>query len=823
MASLNEAFVNLDEEQTKFYTSQQTKYQEVEPNRFLPDKIKAASGLPAPSVVGIWSNFKQYDPYTQKTKASITGEGMGRLLQGEAPTAQAEIDCRQYIGINGLEQLMRDTAENPNMPVRCGWRYKKSPGLIPDVAQGALGTRSGPLNNNATEDALEGGVKWIWNLKDAQKAYYRDLANTLPTGEALSLLPSLAGGNLVGKLGFCSTTNRMIPINDDGSARYPNDPTMNCPTSKIITDPTKLPPAPATRNPVQILQNANIIELKECASDPKAPLSRDCLLRAIKTNGCSDQGTMYAALQLVNANSSRWDGYLNTQAAFTAYQSRQGGDGITSALFEKGKGTWEMALAQTKSLNDQMRNQDPYVRIAARDLCLEAGIFDSYDFCADLTDNTSLNTIDLKCLQNYWQEENGKPAGTAYPTKRGIIDVALGAISTWGEYKQAVDNLKSKTKSSDPLEQRTAIGQFYGVNIQTGAFGPNNLTGQPVDKTPPCLGLGKKSKTENLRVYTKEECDKLKGAFTERKGEDEGYGTCIRANGTSLSFDCKYLNATSESPLEAWFDAGDGRSITMDNKNGVRTWRDKSGKGRNLEQISIPKRAKYVKEGGVAGLYFNGNGYWNNGSTYTLNVSNFPTTGIYSIFIVAKDDYRDPDSYYNNYFIGSQSMWSQGCIAFSVENWRSWWAGRQASIISKDKNSYTYGGWWGNYTQPTYNQTDINVQRRGRPAVWSLVKSAPNTNARIYFNGGGLPLNDQKNPTTMNPIAQTYASGQSVSCNEQIEVSPGGGYKGTFYEIMLYSSALSDVERQKMEGYLANKWGISQDLVAGHPFANGGP
>jgi hypothetical protein len=42
-------------------------------------------------------------------------------------------------------------------------------------------------------------------------------------------------------------------------------------------------------------------------------------------------------------------------------------------------------------------------------------------------------------------------------------------------------------------------------------------------------------------------------------------------------------------------------------------------------------------------------------------------------------------------------------------------------------------------------------------------------------------------------------------------------------EIVMTPSALSESDRQKLEGYLAHKWGISANLPVGHPYKNSAP
>jgi hypothetical protein len=48
-------------------------------------------------------------------------------------------------------------------------------------------------------------------------------------------------------------------------------------------------------------------------------------------------------------------------------------------------------------------------------------------------------------------------------------------------------------------------------------------------------------------------------------------------------------------------------------------------------------------------------------------------------------------------------------------------------------------------------------------------------------------------------------------------------FKGSVYEFLIFSENLFDDNRQKIEGYLAHKWGLSNNLPANHPYKNNAP
>ena len=163
-------------------------------------------------------SMASFDPYTSKTVRPFTQDSAKQILQGTPKDVAELARCREYSGLAGLEQLIRDTQDSPNLPIRCGWRYKKSPGSIAsEVSQGALGTTRGPLDTTNPLDILGQGVEWIWNLNDAKKRILTDAAREGKTGEFLKISESISNGDFKGKFGiiapyskdFCKSCNRL--------------------------------------------------------------------------------------------------------------------------------------------------------------------------------------------------------------------------------------------------------------------------------------------------------------------------------------------------------------------------------------------------------------------------------------------------------------------------------------------------------------------------------------------------------------------------------------------------------------------------------------
>lgn len=101
-------------------------------------------------------------------------------------------------------------------------------------------------------------------------------------------------------------------------------------------------------------------------------------------------------------------------------------------------------------------------------------------------------------------------------------------FATWGDGGWA-----SAIVGSAPIPNSFAGTTRMQVKImKTAAYVPQD-TG--VSAKPPCLGLGEPSPDRRIRSYTKSDCDTLRGNFA-------GNGECLRKEGGSFSWECRFLN-----------------------------------------------------------------------------------------------------------------------------------------------------------------------------------------------------------------------------------------------------------------------------------------
>lgn len=119
-------------------------------------------------------------------------------------------------------------------------------------------------------------------------------------------------------------------------------------------------------------------------------------------------------------------------------------------------------------------------------------------------------------------------------------------------------------------------------------------------------------------------------------------------------------------------------------------------------------------------------------------------------------------------------------------------------FIEIDKQGTGFiNGALGGASPSTYNpvNTPLNI---------GAVMTGSSTTNSAYLNGTSVNL------TYNNPGTFPSISGLGVRCF--------AGFGCDYAEILMYGSVLTSVERQRIEGYLAHKWGVQSSLSANHPY-----
>lgn len=223
------------------------------------------------------------------------------------------------------------------------------------------------------------------------------------------------------------------------------------------------------------------------------------------------------------------------------------------------------------------------------------------------------------------------------------------------------------------------------------------------------------------------------------------------------------FNPLSLSPA-LWLDAYDVSTITLVS-NAVSQWADKSGNNRHATQSISGIRPTYTIGESVD---FNAQG---------LVISTFPSISNGTFFAVQNTS----DSTY-------------------------------LLLTSNDSLSYSYVGHSGS-TIPNY-QAGF-----GTPVYYQ------NGNAVSWSNRGQVytALHNATNVVGATGIAMGSAWNSNFRIGYYTTANPEFHFQGTLKELIIFPNALSTVNRQHIEGYLAWKWSTVASLPSNHPYKNASP
>ena len=232
-----------------------------------------------------------------------------------------------------------------------------------------------------------------------------------------------------------------------------------------------------------------------------------------------------------------------------------------------------------------------------------------------------------------------------------------------------------------------------------------------------------------------------------------------------LMFPYGYFNmytpkSVTSASIALWLDAADSTTIT--GTSPISAWTDKSGLGRSVTIVSGPTYGTTTRNG-LNTLSFSNN-------SITTSIASAVGTGDFALIAV----------WYQS-SAGTNTVLSLGTSASSS----------QSLGYSADKyNFYQYGSAY----ESKYIATPTWVIQVGTRI--SSVK-------KVYINGnvGTTGTVDSFNQTV---TTVTIGNGDSFPISGQLA------------EVLIYTGTLSTTDQQQVESYLAQKWGLTASLPAGH-------
>jgi len=240
-----------------------------------------------------------------------------------------------------------------------------------------------------------------------------------------------------------------------------------------------------------------------------------------------------------------------------------------------------------------------------------------------------------------------------------------------------------------------------------------------------------------------------------------------------------------------WLDAADASTIT-ESGGSVSQWNDKSGNNFNASQGTSAERPTYVTNavGNKNALLFDG-------------VDDFVVVAHNNLLNMQ----LDPSAVFCVY---KQDVSGTGFRLFQKDDGVGTFAD---SLFGSPQNFTSVAGAFGDSYSPAYTPGDVAIQS----FTWdgSLMTNwldgtlaTPGTVFNGTIVGGSI---DPTNTPAANTDDLYIAKRNNPGFSE-------GNFQGYICEIIFSNLNLSTIERQKVEGYLAHKWGLTANLPADHPY-----
>ena len=258
----------------------------------------------------------------------------------------------------------------------------------------------------------------------------------------------------------------------------------------------------------------------------------------------------------------------------------------------------------------------------------------------------------------------------------------------------------------------------------------------------------------------------------------QNYNTNVISRGSSV------FSPTQISGLVLWLDANAASTFSLSGST-VTQWRDRSGLGNNATAGGSPQY-----------------------NTITLNSKPGVSLSV--------------GSYFNLPLVVSTN-WSMFLILTTTQTQGSsgqqWYAGAAAldgevGDVVNDFGTSIVGGFWatgvGNSDVTIQSLVQVNT---GAGFLCEFLRESSTGAMSNYVNGS---LQSSVNGPTGSRTTPSFLGLGRNTTNF-------GSFAGAFYEVVVYNTVLTTLQRQQVEGYLAWKWGLQGSLPSGHPYKNAPP
>jgi hypothetical protein len=252
---------------------------------------------------------------------------------------------------------------------------------------------------------------------------------------------------------------------------------------------------------------------------------------------------------------------------------------------------------------------------------------------------------------------------------------------------------------------------------------------------------------------------------------------------------------------ELWLDAADASTIT-ESGGLVSQWDDKSGNGRNASQGNSVLQPTYLLTGfnGKPTIETDGADVLELGATSLGRNVGGITAAIVGVHPVTASFNNNA----NEFFISTGATDTSTRFAFTPNPSAS--TSNRYAIAGRRLDADAY---------ETVSSSTDSVANSGNPWI-RVAQISYSSGVANHWTNGTQDLTSEPLQTT--GVTSDIDSLKSTVFNDR--TLPAGSQ---LCEIVLTHSVMATADRQKLEGYLAHKWGLTATLPAGHPYKNVAP
>jgi len=262
-----------------------------------------------------------------------------------------------------------------------------------------------------------------------------------------------------------------------------------------------------------------------------------------------------------------------------------------------------------------------------------------------------------------------------------------------------------------------------------------------------------------------------------------------------------------------WLDAADASTIT-EVGGAVSQWNDKSGNGHNATADGNPTYSATGLSTNKPAVQLDGTG-----DSFVSSITGIGSFNALDVYMVTQTTAAAAAD------VNTATFWGYGNISSASGSYPA----NRGQIFASATGALS-----GEFITIIHENTSFvngclgsNTYTRAADTAQILNSKNSTSGTSLFSNGGAVTLDLASLITTSTNTAPS-SIGYTVDSNFSIGAARASGnliYSPAikFAEVIVSSTLLSTDNRQRMEGYLAHKWGLTANLPANHPYKTAAP